>query len=234
MSDFKIESMEKGEELREKYYKLTEPIIEMDKKIKCINGVEKYYRGIQILHSRLNYNPKILFLGINPGGGCCRNGKPAKDIEPMLDSVHLREDSKWTFAVNLKKLIKETGKEINFHSNIVFMNVFPFATDNETYLHKLFSMVKKQDILVYKECFKFLNEMVKAINPQIIVCLGKSAFDFFVDKNTNDCNDIIRTKDNLSCKYKSDIPVFGIRRNRSSFGSNDKIQKFAKQIAEKL
>ena len=31
--------------------------------------LDKYYKGIQVLSSRLIYKPKFMFIGINPGAG---------------------------------------------------------------------------------------------------------------------------------------------------------------------
>lgn len=207
------------QELLAKYNELIIPLIELNEKCK----ENKKYRGIQILFSKLSYNPKILFIGINPGNGYYKcNNKPVYRINPTTYSEHLGTYSKWTLATNLKKLMEEIGNQLNetisYGEQIMFMNTFPIATDNEADLHSLLSDVKKHnlDYQVYRSCFEFIRNIISIIKPQIIVCIGKSAFD-------NLCKE---TKSSVICNNGNvlsatlefeNIPVIGIKRRLSGF-----------------
>lgn len=136
--------------------------------------VAKYYKGIQILYSRLIANPKVMFVGINPGAGYFNENKQVvKRFSPM--NYHEYYKGGYRLAKQTRKLFQLANLPLSDIVNSVKSNNFFIATRSEDELYKLLSHLKKEK--VYYHSAQWIDELIGYVNPQIIICEGKSAFD---------------------------------------------------------
>ncbi len=145
--------------------------------------INKLYRGIDIWFSPIIENPEIMFLGINPGAGFCKNNNNTlvHRIEPreMPEYVDkdvfyiLKRDWEYVFGDKENCLNRRDLLEKSVKSNFCY-----FATENTKNMEKLFTQISgKFGVSPYKLCGDWTCRMIKEINPKILICEGKKAFD---------------------------------------------------------
>ena len=185
--------------------------------------LDKYYKGAQILLSSLHNKPKFMFIGINPGSG---------DVKEKGKNVHklgLQEKLEYSYkyynyylARNTRKLF-ELANGYEYLENSVKTNQFFFATTKETELYKFLSHFK--DDKIYAKSKKWLDRIIEIVEPEIIICEGKSSFDRFIkDKNCE-----IISKDNVYYSTYNKIHIIGYKR---IFSEIINIEKVAEKIKE--
>jgi|TARA_R100000479_G_scaffold130736_1_gene68775 uracil-DNA glycosylase len=186
------------------------------------NRTEKYYKGIQILFSPLILKPKIMFIGINPGAGFYNyNGKHVKRFSPLNKMEY--SYGEYRLAKQTRKLFELAGLTNDDLKNSVKSNCFFFATKNEKELYQFLSHLKPTG--VYTKSKKWINILVKIVEPRIIICEGKSAFDRFI--KDKDCE--IKTHEKVLFAKWNEIKIIGYKRNFSNIMSiNDVAQKLKK------
>ncbi|GGG52009.1 hypothetical protein [Bizionia arctica] len=211
-------------ELPTKYLELKREVetyydeFQSDEKIK--SKTDKYYKGIQIMFSPLIIRPKVMFIGINPGAGFFNtNNRHVKRFSPLENSEYLKGE--YRLAQQTKKLFEKASLTIDDLKNSVKSNCFFFATKNEKELLQFLSHLKPTK--VYNKSEKWINELVSIIQPEIIICEGKSAFERFT--RGKDCEFKIE-KNVLYAKWNN-IDIIGYKRNFSNIID-------LKKVAEKL
>ena len=146
-----------------------------DEKLK--SKTDKYYKGIQVLFSPLKIEPKIMFIGINPGAGYFNyKNELVKRFSPLEKMEYTY--GKYRLAQQTRKLFKLADLKKEDLKNSVKSNCFFFATKNERELDQLLSHLKPTK--VYNKSEKWINDLVSIIRPRIIICEGKSAFNRFL------------------------------------------------------
>ncbi|WP_158730422.1 MULTISPECIES: hypothetical protein [unclassified Flavobacterium] len=189
-------------------------------------GLDKYYKGTQILLSGLHNKPKFMFIGINPGAGYYKhnNGEKVKKLEIQKKLEYSYKDFKYALARNTRKLF-QLANCTEYLENSVKTNHFFFATTKETELYKLLSHLKH--LKVYSRSKTWVDKIVAIVQPEIIICEGKSSFDRFL-KN-NECQ--ITVNGNVSYAKYGEVHIIGYKRR---FSDIIDIEKVAKLINEKL
>jgi hypothetical protein len=122
-----------------------------------------------------------------------------------------------------------------FGKNIMYTNLYPIATTNVYDLNRiLISMAKEKVImkLIDKSTpndwdvklffIRVIDELIKLVNPKVIVCLGKTAMNDFLYGKYN-------TNESIYIGEKHKIPVIGFSR-RGNWGAEKNIEKIAKEI----
>jgi uracil-DNA glycosylase len=186
--------------------------------------VKRHYRGTQILFSPLAHQPKIMFIGINPGAGYFNYHKrvvkrfsPLEKLEYTYDTNRLAKQTRKLFQ--LANLSKDDLKAC------IKSNCYFFATKNESELNKLLSHLKPLE--VYTKSRNWINSIVQIVKPQIIICEGKSAFYTFVDDKN------CKITDNNSTLYTcwNNTHIIGYYRTYSNIIN---IHEVAKLLKEKI
>ena len=150
---------------------------------KTDDNVNKLYRGIDIWFSPIIERPEIMFLGINQGVGYYKNNnntlvhriQPREKPEYVDDEVFyiLKRDWEYVFRDKENCLNRRDLLEKSVKSNFCY-----FATENTKSMEKLFTQMScKFGISPYKLCGDWTYRMIKSINPKILICEGKKAFD---------------------------------------------------------
>ncbi len=175
--------------------------------------INEYYKGVQVFFSPLIHNPKILFIGINPGAGYYNWKKqPVKRLSPLVNNEYYYSD--YRLAKQTQKLFEISGIGKEELKESVKINCFFFATKNEKELYQLLSHLR--DNGVYSKSYKWARQIVELINPEVIICEGKSAFDHFVKlcevENISDANNV------LLAEYGK-IKVLGYKRKFSNISN---------------
>ena len=214
-------------------------IIELDRRLQIFDSECKLYKGIQILMTPLVYKPKILFVGINPGDGYYKNegeGKPVSitdNINPHNNNLFsdYRKAHPWPIARLMTSLFSDKKDFYQLRDDLVWTNCFPTATHTERDLNKLFKeadtwMAKKERdgefvgrYRCYPCCHRFIHELALLIEPKIIICLGKRAFEEFLKEDYTETKDIEVINNSFKRKLavlKGGIPVIGFNRFYSS------------------
>lgn len=123
-----------------------------------------------------------------------------------------------------------------FGKKIMYTNLYPIATTNIYHLNNiLIAMTKDMELMkiidkpapsdwdVKLFFIRIVDELIKLVNPKVIVCLGKTAMnDFLYGKFTS--------RENLYIGDKYQIPVIGFSR-RGNWASKTNISNIAKAIA---
>ncbi len=172
--------------------------------------VDKHYKGIQVLFSPLIYKPKVMFIGINPGAGFNNeNNKVVKRYSPLENNEYYHYNYK--LAKQSQKLFELSGLGKEELKKTVKTNCFFFATKNQKELYKMLSHLKTKD--VYSKSAKWTDNLMTLVQPEIIICEGKSAFCRFIE-NKN----IISKKRSENVFYTTygDIKVLGYKRQFSN------------------
>lgn len=166
----------------------------------------KYSKGTQILFSDLFYRPKFMFLGINPGAGYFNyHGKRVRKLGVQKQLEYSYKIYKYALAINTRKLF-ELANCTEYLKDSVKSNCFFFATTTEKELYQMLSHVK--DLSVYKKSEEWSSELVSLVQPEILICEGKSAFDRFV-KNKK-CR--VEKSGSVNIAYWNNIAIIGYLR----------------------
>lgn len=194
--------------------------IENDKDLEKV--LEKYYKGIQVFLSRLIYKPKFMFIGINPGAGFYNyEGKKVKRLSPMERMEYIGQDYK--LATETRELLRLAGIPNSELNNSVKTNYYFLSTTNANDLFSLLSHLKKHK--VYNKSKNWINKLIDIIEPEFIICEGKTVFDKLVkdrDCNVSEIDGVFYTKINK-------IKVIGYKRIFSNILNKEKVAKVLKE-----
>lgn len=207
-----------------KYEKIKKEVETFDLEIQStpelITQIKKYYKGVQVLFSPITENPKIMFIGINPGAGFFNSNKQnVKRYSPLEKCEYI--GGGYRLAQQTRELFKLAGLTKNDLANSVKSNCFFLATKTEKELYQFLSHLRPTN--VYSKSAKWIDELVLMIYPEIIICEGKSAFNHFI-KGKN-CN--VEVDQDVYYTNWKNIDIIGYKRNFSN------IVKM-KSVAEKL
>lgn len=217
-----------------KYSPIKKEIEEFLNQIENDNNIskqlKKYFKGIQVFFSPLLHKPKLMFIGINPGAGFFNNeGRQennVKRLSPMKFTDYVGQQYK--LAKETRELFNLAGISEKELKNSVKSNYYFLATTNSKDLFSLLSHLKIHN--VYGNSKKWINQLIDIVEPEIIICEGKTVFDKLTkDRKTNvsEINGIFYTEfDN--------IKVIGYKRIFSNILNKKELAKVLKQkLSEK-
>lgn len=149
-------------------------ITEIEKDENLSKILAKYYKGIQVFLSPLIHKPKFMFIGINPGAGFynCK-GKRVKRLSPLEHMEYIGLDYK--LATETRELLRLAGIANSELNNSVKTNYYFLSTTNANDLFSLLSHLKKYKVC--NESKKWINKLIDIIEPEFIICEGKTVFD---------------------------------------------------------
>ena len=189
---------------------------------------KKYFRGIQILFTPLVYKPKFMFIGINPGAGYFNyegnNAKYVKRLSPMQNTEYVGQQ--YRLAKETRKLFKLANISQVDLKNSVKSNYYFLATKNTNDLSKLLLSLKEYN--VEKKSEKWINKLTEIVEPEIIICEGKSIFEKFTKSKVSENDDVYYFE-------MGKIKVIGYKRKFSNIVNKEKVAKMLKEkLSEKL
>ncbi|CAN5134224.1 hypothetical protein BH09BAC6_BH09BAC6_31940 [soil metagenome] len=163
-------------DLTNSYTQIKQEVRDYDQQIDGVPNFQKYSKGTRILFSGLTYQPKFMFIGINPGGGgpVANNEPRKKQYEKQKVLAYSVKTVMYPLAINTRKLFKKAKCE-QYLQTAVKSNCFFFATRKETELYQMISHIKH--LGVYSKANDWISRLINAVEPEIIICEGKSAFD---------------------------------------------------------
>lgn len=196
--------------------------------------------GWKIFYSPIIVNTKVLFIGINPGGGDPGNPFEYYNEEHKFLEYIDDERNDYMLAKNTKKIFNKIDK-FGLLNNAVKMNTKFYATVGvgemkmfEDFLYKNHNELYIQLIVNNK---KWTKELIELINPKTIICEGKSAFEF-MDDLYDDGDNWIKTLDYETNKYcgnfkrKSDgMNLFGYTR-RLGLSDEELLSNIAPELSK--
>lgn len=127
--------------------------------------------GFAVFYSPLIYKPKYLFIGLNPGGKFTKKDKPFNpdDIIKQLPADHDYLFESYDLAIAMRDLF-------NFNEQViresVKFNFYFFRTPSEKILKD-----QKQINEIYNFCSKQTEEIIKILQPEMIITEGLGVFD---------------------------------------------------------
>jgi uracil-DNA glycosylase len=166
------------------YQQIEAEVKDLFGELQQLPGFMKYYRGTQVLYSSLSLQPTFMFIGINPGAGYWneslrKTGKGAVMFRTWAQKKleYSYKDYRYPLAVSTRNLFRKAG----CHTHLplaVKSNCFFFATSTEKELYQMLS--HGRDLKVYQKSSDWITRIVAMVQPRIIICEGKSAFEHFL------------------------------------------------------
>jgi hypothetical protein len=215
--------------LSERLNQLKEEVIEMNNLIlKASEGNEKLkkvYKGCQIYMSPFFSNPKVMYLGINPGSGFFRANKTiVQKFDPF------KPESKQDYEYEPWKQIRYCFMKLNgfldpkeFLDTMVKVNYYFFATYNYNELEIFFKLLPQE--LRYKlleKSDKWIKTIIAEVSPEYIICGGLKAEKLlnrlygeeYIPLRQGKSNNVGKLNNNIVFTYQR---RFSLMRNRKEF-----------------
>jgi hypothetical protein len=161
-----------------------------------LNEIEKVpeayelMKGFEVWDSPVFFNPKIMFMGINPGTGN-PNIKVAINTDGMeeISYLHYKDgDNHYNYplANTTYKILYGLGysheQARTLLSKSVKTNFFFIATATVADIQACFRKVSKELLDEYMPWqYNAINELIEIIAPEIIICEGVKAYDHVLD-----------------------------------------------------
>lgn len=143
-------------------------------------------KGWKVFYSPLLYKPKVLFIGINPGGG--ESGVYDCEHTDKGELEYLHYD--YTLARETKEVFKNADRyELLF--NAVKINYYYLATSNVAEMFKLTDFLGRGSVdhlgeQIMLNARKWTKRLIEIMEPEIIVCEGAEAYanvtDLFINR----------------------------------------------------
>jgi len=189
---------------------------------------KKYFRGIQILFTPLIHKPKFMFIGINPGAGYYNyegnKTKYVKRLSPMQNTEYIGQE--YRLAKETRKLFERAKIEKIYLQNSVKTNYYFLATKNTNELTKLLNSLQNYNIERKSE--KWIHKLTEIIEPEFIICEGKSIFEKFTKTKVSENDDVYYTE-------IGKLKVIGYKRKFSNIVNKGKVAKLLEEkLSEKL
>jgi len=176
--------------IQEKYNKSLKPEIsafikEVNEKLKENLEIKEYCKGWRVFYSPLIKNPDIMFIGINPGNGQEGVEHVEDDIEKLEYLEYWCEKTK-KYVESVYPLARETKKVFNLAQKAKLLetavktNFFFISTSQEKDIYKITTFLGRDKgqlgERVFDNASKWTKELIELIQPKIIICEGKIAY----------------------------------------------------------
>lgn len=188
------------------------------------------YKGTQILYSKLISRPKFLFVGINPGPGYYNhnNGKKVARFSPLEKMEYVDERYDYRLSEETKDLFAKADCSDELQ-NAMKTNCYFFSTTNENELKILLNKIMHNGRPnIFREIEAWTKRIIEMVNPEIIICEGKSAFKTVAAH-------IVEGKDNWEDGYgfyksENNTQVLGYERSFSNILNKEKVAAKIKEL----
>jgi hypothetical protein len=143
------------------------------------------YNGFYVFDSKFIENPKIMFIGINPGDGNPKNNRSI-DVEPKEDMSYLEywDEGNASYAIardtiktlELAGLTKDEIRHL-LSEQSVKTNFYYIITKDQSNIKQCLNFIapgKFNDF--YLKSMEWTKELIRIVNPKAIICEGSSVF----------------------------------------------------------
>ena len=189
--------------------------------------IRNLFRGTSLWYSPIIENPEVMFLGINPGAGFYNNNnqtlchffEPLKIMEYVDESQSYKLKWEWQYVFGEKGL-----NRLDVLAKSVKTNFCYIATEDEAALKKLFTQIRaKLNIAPYEVFGNWTRQVIKFINPKLLICEGKDALEFV--KNWSFKNEYFAevSEDGVQKGSIGNIQVLQVLRTHSTLKNADVI-----------
>lgn len=210
---------------------------ELNKKLQVSDEAKNLYFGFEVIDGKLIDNPKILFIGINPGSGNKEKHYTIKfstERISYLDSFD--EEYSYPLAKETSKLFKLAGlseAEIIdlFENSVVKTNLYHIATKSEKEIKKCLNFSEESFGKYYNKSTFYCIGLIKLLAPKIVIFEGKLAYQEIIEG----CFEIKGSwdKDEEAGYYfdeKLNIHFIGYSRTYSNINSIDNVAERLKKF----
>jgi len=215
--------------------------IELTDKLKNNSEIKDLHYGFEVFDGKLIDNPRILFIGINPGRGNGEYGKDTFETEQIsyLDifDENYRDDypNKYHLAekiINFFRLIGWDDTKIQkvLSKEAVKTNFYHLATENIADLNRVLSNINYSK-KYFRKSAEFSIQLINLLKPKVVILEGKSVFEFIVGQ----CYEKNGWSDNNYGYYfdeKNNSHIIGFSRARNF--TNENRSHFVKKLKEIL
>lgn len=169
----------------EKIVELHKDITELYKEVKEALSPEtpfnEDYLGFQVYYSPIVINPKLMFIGINPGPGKTE----VEDIDEKTELEYI--DGGYTLANETEKVFRDIDKYEYLEESSFKINYYYLITKSENHLNDSFyklpsSLQSKFEI----KSEEFTLRYIDIIKPEIIICESSTIY--------NDMKELLNTE----------------------------------------
>jgi hypothetical protein len=197
------------------------------------------YNGFYIWDSKLIYNPKIMFIGINPGNGNPNNDgsiKTTPEVEMSFLEYLDGNNDDYTLARETVEVFSHLGFNENeirelLDNNSIKTNLYYIITSNMGKIENCLSKIGKKAEFG-KKSFAFTSELIKIIKPNYVICEGKTVFNAVKSfyENKSDYDEIWNEDVGMLKIKDSELIYFGYKRNLNEYNNIKDIKGFAEMI----
>ncbi|HET8885393.1 MAG TPA: hypothetical protein VFM70_03475 [Salinimicrobium sp.] len=210
---------------------------ELKEKIDKNKESKSLYGGFYVWDGRLIMNPKIMFLGINPGNGDPNNSGQIKTDPEEEDGISYLGYmngypyySNYRLAIETVESFKMAGYSTEkiknlFEEDSTKSNFYYLITKNMGDINKCINRLENYSFKKYcHQSYEWTDNLIQIINPKFIVCEGKTVFDLVTQydedykewKWENDCGYLIRPNGQV---------ILGYKRNFSNITNKEEFSK---------
>ena len=152
-------------------------------------SIEAYHKGWRVFFSPVFHNPKVLLIGINPGGGQAGVEDYEFWDESYLFEYVNPEENNYALARETNAVFAEAGlTEILQHSTVK-TNFFFLSTTELADLYQITTFLGRgsntnQEFLgdkFFRKSYQWTKHLIDIIQPEVIVCEGKEAYKNVTD-----------------------------------------------------
>jgi hypothetical protein len=211
-------------------------------KIKIDNNevAKSLYGGFYIWDSKFIENPKIMFVGINPGDGNPNNsGQVITEPEHQISYVEFLDGENPTYRLAIETInsfemagysIPEIRELLNEKS--IKTNFYYLITKNQNDIKKCINQLEDYSFNEFwQQSYKWTGQLIELTNPEVIICEGKSVFDTIKDYDDveeyewkNDCGYFTRPNGQVIIGYNR---IFSNIKNKVGF--SELIKRYIKK-----
>lgn len=208
----------------------------LNKQLQKNDAAKQLYYGFEIIDGKIIQKPDILFVGINPGKGDGETHYEIKFSTEKTSYVHpFDKEYVYPLAEFAIQIIRELGinddKQIMDYllTKCVKTNLFHIVTKGDKQIIPALETIKSFKSY-WKESVTFITQLIKIIEPKIIIFEGKGVFIDIVE-NTWGKNVSWDNNTNIAHSFIEDLNVhcIGYKRNNWSGFETD-----PKMVAEEI
>jgi hypothetical protein len=189
--------------------------------IDAVPEAKDLYKGFSVWDSKFIYKPKVMFIGINPGTGDPNQTNEVKTGEYTMFTYneYFGGNKKYTLARETINVFREIGAFSNdglikdfFEDQCIKTNFFYMATTEQNDIKKSINMLQGNGFSYHdywRKSAYFTIELIKICEPEIVICEGKSVFDFIV----RECYD----PENNEISWSDDVGQYKDKQNNTQF-----------------
>lgn len=153
-------------------------------------NAKKLYYGFEVFDGTLKINPKILFVGINPGKGDGTQHYQIKFSSNEISYLHRFDDDKYPYpladtTIGIFRQIGFSDEQIKqvLKKDCVKTNLYHIITQEEKDIKNCLNLLgkNKSDAFWKKSC-NFCKDLIETIKPNVVIFEGKGVYNSYIEE----------------------------------------------------